>query len=137
MSIRYTERLADIGAAAPVGPVTDSYDNAMASALNSTFGTELIEIQGHWRDVEQVERAIFQLVTWYNEERLHSALGYLLPAEYKRDWQSTPGAHPAVCLNQSRSDSTKLGAAHLGLLVAGRRAGFGPCSVHPDAPGDV
>ncbi|WP_443073597.1 integrase core domain-containing protein [Streptomyces sp. NBC_01429] len=46
-------------------------------------------MQGPWRDVGQVERAIFQWVTWYNEERLHSALDYVPPAEYERDfWQS-------------------------------------------------
>ncbi|SDM67418.1 hypothetical protein SAMN05444921_111241, partial [Streptomyces wuyuanensis] len=30
MSIRYTDRLSDIGASASVGSVADSYDNAMA-----------------------------------------------------------------------------------------------------------
>lgn len=71
VSIRYTERLSDIGASA---------------ALNGTFKAELIEMQGPWKDVDQVERAIFQWVTWYNEERLHSALDYVPPAEYERDW---------------------------------------------------
>ncbi|WP_079102944.1 integrase core domain-containing protein [Streptomyces sp. TP-A0356] len=75
MSIRYTGRLAEIGAAASVGSVADSYDNAMA-----------IEMQGPWTGFDQVERAIFQWVTWYNEERLHSALDYVPPAEYERDW---------------------------------------------------
>ncbi|WP_445330538.1 integrase core domain-containing protein [Streptomyces sp. GSL17-111] len=58
----------------------------MAEALNGTFKAELIEMQGPWRDVDQVERATFQLVTWYNEERLHSALEYVPPAEYEREW---------------------------------------------------
>ncbi|MEU6510914.1 integrase core domain-containing protein [Streptomyces sp. NPDC046942] len=58
----------------------------MAEALNGTCKAELIEMQGHWKDVDQVERAIFQWVTWYNEERLHSALDYVPPAEYERDW---------------------------------------------------
>ncbi|MGW4514574.1 IS3 family transposase [Streptomyces sp. NPDC004393] len=89
VSIRYTERLSDIGASASVGSVADSYDNAMAEALNGTFKAELIEMQGPWKDVDQVERAIFQWVTWYNEERLHSALDYVPPAEYERDfWRS-------------------------------------------------
>ncbi|WP_414721429.1 integrase core domain-containing protein [Streptomyces ossamyceticus] len=57
----------------------------MAEALNGTFKAELIEMQGPWRDVDQVERAIFQWVTRYNEERLHSALDYVPPAEYERD----------------------------------------------------
>ncbi len=85
VSIRYTERLSSIGASASVGSVADSYDNAMAEALNGTFKAELIEMQGPWKDFDQVERAIFQWVTWYNEERLHSALDYVPPAEYERD----------------------------------------------------
>nr|WP_236245665.1 IS3 family transposase [Streptomyces sp. CC210A] len=89
VSIRYTDRLADIGASASVGSVADSYDNAMAEALNGTFKAELIEVQGPWKDVDQVERAIFQWITWYNEERLHSALDYVLPAEYEEAfWRS-------------------------------------------------
>ncbi|WP_406226040.1 IS3 family transposase [Streptomyces albidoflavus] len=88
VSIRYTDRLADIGASASVGSVADSYDNAMAEAQNGTFKAELIEMQGPWKDPAQVERAIFQWITWYNEERLHSALDYVPPAEYERGfWQ--------------------------------------------------
>ncbi|WP_343240599.1 MULTISPECIES: IS3 family transposase [unclassified Streptomyces] len=89
VSIRYTDRLADFGASASVGSVADSYGNAMAEALNGTFKAELIEMQGPWNDVDQVERAIFQWVTWYNEERLHSALDYVPPAEYEEAfWRS-------------------------------------------------
>ncbi|WP_372447179.1 integrase core domain-containing protein [Streptomyces flavofungini] len=83
----------------------------MAEALNGTFKAELIEMQGPWRDCEQVERAIFQWVTWYDEERLHSALDYVPPAEYEHDFwraRSKPRSPP----EPSRSDSTKVGAAH-------------------------
>jgi len=38
VSIRYIDRLADIGASASVGSVADSYDNAMAEALNGLQG---------------------------------------------------------------------------------------------------
>ncbi|MEU0378816.1 IS3 family transposase [Streptomyces cyaneofuscatus] len=42
----------------------------------------------------QVERAIFQWITWYNGERLHSALDYVSPAEYEgalwRSKEQTP-----------------------------------------------
>ncbi|MEV5080874.1 integrase core domain-containing protein [Streptomyces sp. NPDC056159] len=37
------------------------------------------------KDFDQAEQAIFQWVTWYGEERLHSALDYLPPAEYEHD----------------------------------------------------
>ncbi|MGP3991930.1 integrase core domain-containing protein [Streptomyces sp. 3N207] len=43
-------------------------------------------MQGPWRDYEQLERAAFQWVTWYNEERLHSALDCAPPAEYEQDY---------------------------------------------------
>ncbi|MEV0692914.1 integrase core domain-containing protein [Streptomyces sp. NPDC050388] len=66
----------------------------MAEALNGTFKAELTEMQGPWKDCGQVERAIFQWVTWYNEERLHSALGYVPPAEYERDWWRQREASP-------------------------------------------
>ncbi|MGW9211792.1 IS3 family transposase [Embleya sp. NPDC055664] len=88
VSIRYTERLADVGAAASVGSVADSYDNAMAEALNGTFKAELIEMQGPWRDFAQLERAVVRWVGWYNDERLHSALDYVPPAEYEQQYRA-------------------------------------------------
>jgi transposase InsO family protein len=79
VSIRYGERLLEAGATASVGSVADSYDNAMAEALNGSFKAELIEHQGPWRDADKVEGAVVQWVGWYNTERLHSALDYLHP----------------------------------------------------------
>ncbi|MFC9177875.1 IS3 family transposase [Streptomyces sp. CS065A] len=42
----------------------------------------------------RVERTIFQWITWYNGERLHSALDYVSPAEYegalRRSKEQTP-----------------------------------------------
>ncbi|WEH16487.1 IS3 family transposase [Streptomyces sp. VNUA24] len=92
--IRYAERLSEIRASASVGSVADSYDNAMAEALNGTFKAELIEMKGPWRDVDQVERAIFQWATWYNEERLHSALDCVPPARVRTRVMATTGSHP-------------------------------------------
>ncbi|MFJ5123007.1 IS3 family transposase [Kitasatospora sp. NPDC088548] len=96
VSIRYTERLAEVGASAPVGSVADSYDNAMAEALNGTFKAELIEHQEPWRDFDQVERAVFPWVAWYNSERLHSALGYVPPDEYEQAYWTGLEQHPQV-----------------------------------------
>ena len=36
-----------------------------------------------WRSVADVELATAQWVAWYNQERLHEALGYVPPAEYE------------------------------------------------------
>ncbi|WP_420882600.1 IS3 family transposase [Streptomyces noursei] len=95
VSIRYGERLIEAGATASVGSVADSYDNAMAEALNGTFKAELIEHQGPWHDAGQVERAVVQWVGWYNTERLHSALDYLPPEEFEAHYyrsQANPNA---------------------------------------------
>ncbi|MDH6709518.1 transposase InsO family protein [Kitasatospora sp. MAA19] len=91
-----TERLVEVGASASVGSVADSYDNAMAEALNGTFKAELIEHQGPWRDFDEVERAVFQWVAWYNSERLHSALGYMPPDEYEQAYWTGLEQHPQV-----------------------------------------
>jgi transposase InsO family protein len=69
--------------------------NAMAEALNGTFKAELIEMQGPWRDADQVERAVVKRVGWYNTERLHSALDYLPPEEFETAYYrslTTPNA---------------------------------------------
>jgi hypothetical protein len=54
LSIRYSERLTDVGAAASVGSVADLHDNAMAEALNGSFKAELIEHHGPWRDSDKI-----------------------------------------------------------------------------------
>jgi putative transposase len=56
-SIRYTERLDEIGARPSIGSVADSYDNALAETVNGLYKTELIRRRGPWRTVEDVELA--------------------------------------------------------------------------------
>jgi putative transposase len=82
-SIRYTTRLSDVGIMPSVGTVGDSYDNAMAEALNGTFKAELIERRGPWKTRAQTEIAIYEWISWYNHERIHSAIGDVPPAEYE------------------------------------------------------
>ena len=58
-SIRWTERLAEIGARPSIGSVADSYDNALAETVNGYFKAELIygPEQGPWKTVDEVELA--------------------------------------------------------------------------------
>ena len=84
LSIKYSDRLADVGAIASVGSKGDSYDNALAETVNGLFKAELIHRHGPWRQAEQVELRTAGWVRWWNEERLHSACGYVPPAEYER-----------------------------------------------------
>jgi transposase InsO family protein len=81
LAVRYTERLAELGALASVGSVGDSYDNALAETVHGLYKAELIHPRGPWRSVAQVELATAGWVHWWNERRLHSALGYVPPSE--------------------------------------------------------
>ena len=82
-AVRYAERLELEDAVASVGSRGDSYDNAMAEALNSLFKAELIRNHGPWRDVSHVEVAIAEWVDWYNQRRLHGELGHVPPVEFE------------------------------------------------------
>jgi putative transposase len=90
-SIRYTQRLADIGAVRSVGSKGDSYDNAAAEAVNSLYKKELINHEGPWQDGGQVTVATAEWEAWYNEDRLHSACGDIPPAEYENTWLTRKG----------------------------------------------
>jgi putative transposase len=83
LAIRYTQRLADQGAVASVGSKGDSYDNALAEAVNSLYKAELIGRRGPWRGAEQVELATLAWVGWWNQRRLHGAIGDIPPAEHE------------------------------------------------------
>jgi putative transposase len=85
-SICYTQRLEDIGAVRSVGSKGDSYDNAAAEAVNSLYKKELINREGPWQDAGDVTVATAEWVSWYNNERLHSACGDIPPAEYEKAW---------------------------------------------------
>ena len=85
-SIRYTQRLEDIGAVRSVGSKGDSYDNAAAEAVHSLYKKELINREGPWEDAGQVTVATAEWVSWYNDDRLHSATGNVPPSEYENNW---------------------------------------------------
>jgi len=85
-AIRYTERLAEAEAVASVGSKGDSYDNAMAEALNSLFKAECIRNpvmrpSGGWKNVGDVEIAVAEYVDWFNHRRLYQHCGDMPPAQ--------------------------------------------------------
>jgi putative transposase len=85
-SIRYGERLAEIGAVPSIGTVGDSFDNALAETVNGYYKSELIygpARTGPWKIVEDVELATLGWVYWHNTARLHGYLNDLPPAEFE------------------------------------------------------
>ena len=95
-SLRYTTRLAEIGAAPSIGTVGDSYDNSLAESTIGLFKTELIRRHGPWRTLEEVELATLGYIDWFNHHRLHGEIGDIPPAEleatYYRQLKATTAA---------------------------------------------
>jgi len=86
-SVRYGERLAEIGAQPSIGTVGDSYDNALAETVNGLYKSELIYGPAHegrpWKTVGDVELATLGWVHWHNTQRLHGYTGDVPPAEFE------------------------------------------------------
>ena len=83
LSIRYAERLQDVGIEPPVGSVGDSDDNALAETINGLYKTEVIRQQGPWRNIEEVEFATLTWVDWFSNRRLIEPIGNVPPAKKK------------------------------------------------------
>ena len=81
VSIKYTERLAEVGIEPSVGSVGDSYDNALAETINGLYKAEVIHRRGPWRSFEAVEFATLEWVDWFNNRRLLEPIGNIPPAE--------------------------------------------------------
>jgi putative transposase len=80
----YSQTLDDHGLLASIGSVGDAYDNATAESFVDSFKTELIRDRV-WRTRSQLELAIVEYVAWFNNERLHTSLGGVPPAEFEAD----------------------------------------------------
>jgi len=81
-SYAFKQTLDDHRVLASIGSVGDAYDNAMAESFVDSFKTELITDRV-WRTRTQLELAIVEYVSWFNDSRLHEALGDIPPAEFE------------------------------------------------------
>lgn len=61
--------------------VGDSYDNALAETVVGLYKTECVKLDGPFRTANELELAALSWVHWFNENRLHSSIGYLSPVE--------------------------------------------------------
>ena len=89
-SIDYTQVLDDHDVLASVGSVGDAYDNALAESFVDSFKTELVSDRV-WRSRSQLELSVVEYIGWFNNVRLHEALGDIPPAEFEERWDSLPG----------------------------------------------
>jgi putative transposase len=95
-SVRFTERLDEIGARPSIGTVADSYDNALAETVNGLYKTECVygpDATG-WDDVDDLELATLSWVHWFNHQRLHSHCNDIPPAEFEAAFYAAQQADP-------------------------------------------
>ena len=69
----YTQTLEDNDVLGSVGSTGDAYDNAMAESFVDSFKTELITDRV-WHTRSQLELAIVEYISWFNDSRLHENL---------------------------------------------------------------
>ena len=101
-SVRFTERLDEIGARPSIGTVADSYDNALAETANGLYKTECVygpDTSG-WDDVDDLELATLSWVHWFNHDRLHSYCDDISPAEFEAAFYAAQQATPLGVGNQ-------------------------------------
>jgi putative transposase len=95
-SVRFTERVEELGARPSIGTVADSYDNALAETTNGLYKTELVygpDATG-WDGVDELELATLGWVHWFNEHRLHSHCADVPPAEFEAAFYAAQQTDP-------------------------------------------
>lgn len=88
-----------LGIAGSIGSVGDALDNALMESTIGLFKTEVIDHERPtWSSWRQVEQATAEWVHWYNNQRLHSSIGHVPPAEYEEHHYALPHSpqHPAA-----------------------------------------
>ena len=97
-SVRFTERVDEIGARPSIGTVADSYDNALAETTNGLYKTECVrgpDAPAVWEDVDQLELETLSWVHWFNEHRLHGHCDDVPPAEFEAAFYADQQTDPA------------------------------------------
>jgi putative transposase len=86
-SIAFGLRCRQAGVQPSVGSVGDAYDNALCESFFATLECELLH-RHRFATQGAARLAVFDyLEGWYNPRRRHSALGYLSPMAYEKQWR--------------------------------------------------
>ncbi len=78
-------RLKDAGIDLSVGSKGDSHDDALAETIIGLYETELIRREGPWRNLEDVELATLEWVSWFTGKRPWQLLPFPCPEAAPRE----------------------------------------------------
>ena len=91
----YVERLTAVGAAISMAAVGEPEENGYAERLMRTIKEEVALTE--YRDFADARRQLGRFLdAVYNRKRIHSALGYLTPAEFEQQWLADRSGLPVV-----------------------------------------
>ena len=86
------------------------YDNAKAEAFFSSLKTECFPVSNCFESKAQARSTIFEYIeVYYNNQRLHSALGYQSPRQYESRYQ--PEKRTTFSKYVFSADRRKIGAS--------------------------
>lgn len=89
-SFAFTANLLEAGIDASIGTVGDALDNALMESQIGLYKTELIKPRRPWRGLADVELGTAEWVSWFNNQRLLSAIGTSRPTSTRPTTSSTP-----------------------------------------------
>jgi len=98
-SFAFTAHLIEAGIDASIGTVGDALDNALMESTIGLYKTELIKKAGPWKSLADVELATAGYVDWFNNRRLHTAIGGIPPAEHEAAYYAQNQPHPGAGAN--------------------------------------
>jgi transposase InsO family protein len=83
----YVARLHQVGAALSMAAIGEPRENGYAERLMRTIKEEEVELTEYQDFADAWQQLGRFLDAVYNVKRIHSALGYLTPAEFEQQWQ--------------------------------------------------
>ncbi|WP_435880231.1 integrase core domain-containing protein [Streptomyces atroolivaceus] len=96
---RSLRHLLEAGIDASIGTVGDALDDALMESLIGLYKTELIKPRKPWRALPDVELATAEWVDWFNNQRLHTAIGSIPPHEHETNYYAQHQPQPAAGAN--------------------------------------
>ncbi|WP_426570368.1 IS3 family transposase [Streptomyces canus] len=98
-SFAFTAHLLDAGIDASIGTVGDALDNALMESQIGLYKTELIKPSKPWHGLADVELATAGWTDWFNNQRLHTAIGNIPPHEHETNYYAQHQPQPAAGVN--------------------------------------